>query len=312
MIDYEQLERRIGRVHLERRLNRQSLHVSEVFGPGRTRFHLERMRRLHAVIRGTLKAAGMYRRGLRNTLDVRVRRQRVLLPSLPEAFDGFTVLHLSDLHLDAHPPVTDVLIGKIRALDYDHAVVTGDFRESTFESFDRAVELTLRLKSALPGPVHAVLGNHDFIEMTDPLEEAGLRFLINEGVSIRRGDDMIYLAGVDDPHFYETENLDKALSGGIDAPVRILLAHSPELYRKAAAGNVDLYLCGHTHGGQICLPGGVAVAGNVRCPRAFRHGLWRFDEMQGYTSVGAGASSVPVRYNCPPEITLIRLERGQL
>jgi hypothetical protein len=85
------------------------------------------------------------------------------------------------------------------------------------------------------------------------------------------------------------------------------LAHSPEPYRLAAHAGFDLMLSGHTHGGQICLPGGIALMTNADCPRRFCKGAWRYHTMQGYTSVGSGSSVVGVRFNCPPEMTLHQL-----
>jgi len=81
------------------------------------------------------------------------------------------------------------------------------------------------------------------------------------------------------------------------------------MYNEAAAAGIHLYLCGHTHGGQIRLPWLGAPMQNAACPRRYAHGCWRHGEMQGYTSAGAGCSMLPVRYNCPPEITLIELAR---
>ena len=90
----------------------------------------------------------------------------------------------------------------------------------------------------------------------------------------------------------------------------MLLSHTPELYRQAAHAGFDLMLCGHTHGGQICLPGGVPVLTNADCPRRYCAGRWRHHRMHGYTSRGTGVSMVDVRLNCPPEVTLHRLRRG--
>ena len=127
-----------------------------------------------------------------------------------------------------------------------------------------------RVRAALDGPVYAVLGNHDWIETVPPMEAAGIRFLLNEGVRLERGGAALWLAGVDDPHFYEADNLEKAVAGvGRDETV-VLLCHTPELFRQAAFGGVDLMLCGHTHGGQLCLPGGRAVLTNARAPRLRR------------------------------------------
>ena len=87
----------------------------------------------------------------------------------------------------------------------------------------------------------------------------------------------------------------------------ILLSHTPETYRQAADAGFNVMLCGHTHGGQICLPGGIPVLTLADSPRALARGPWRYREMVGYTSAGTGTSIVDVRLNCPPEVTLHRL-----
>jgi hypothetical protein len=157
--------------------------------------------------------------------------------------------------------------------------------------------------------MYAILGNHDAIEMVPTLETGGIRILLNEHVMLESGGEKMVLAGVDDPHYYETDNLEKAFEGAPLNHFKLLLAHSPEICRKAAFAGVDLYLCGHTHAGQICLPGGHPLLTNCKCPRECHSGLWHFEEMIGYTSRGAGTSSVNVRFNCPPEITVHRLCR---
>ena len=109
---------------------------------------------------------------------------------------------------------------------------------------------------------------------------------------------------VDDPHYFAADNLEKAYEGIPDDAVSLLLSHSPEIYRHAAYVGFDFMMCGHTHGGQICLPGSIPLSLNSSAPRFTGAGSWNFDLMQGYTSVGTGSSVVPARFNCPPEITL--------
>jgi uncharacterized protein len=311
MVDFEQLEARVGRAHLSQRLDLQAHHYSRhVTGVGRTFLHIERMRRLHRIIRAALKLTGLYGIGHRNSLALKVRENRFVFPDLPPAFDGFTLLHLSDLHLDNNPELTDVLIERLAPLEYDLCVITGDFRESTFDCYDRAVQETLRLRQAIKTDTFAVFGNHDFIEMTDELEAGGIRLLLNEAVALRRDDDTLWLGGVDDPHFYEVDNLERVVEAIPAEAFAILLAHSPDLYRKAAYSGFQLYLCGHTHGGQLCLPGRIPIASNTRCPFRYARGAWKYHALTGYTSWGTGTSAVNVRYNCPPEICLHRLVLG--
>ena len=139
------------------------------------------------------------------------------------------------------------------------------------------------------------------------IEALGVRLLINESAILERNGAFVHLAGIDDPHYFQVDNFDRATQHIPPDAAAILLAHSPEPYRLAAHAGFDLMLSGHTHGGQVCLPGEIALMTNADCPRRFCKGPWRYHTMQGYTSVGSGSSVVGVRFNCPPEITLHRL-----
>ncbi|MCC7299602.1 MAG: metallophosphoesterase [Verrucomicrobia bacterium] len=308
-VDYKQLEERLGRQLLAQRLKIQTHHVARLFGNGKVWFHIEHIRTLHRIIRNTLKATGLYWRGHHNALAVRVNFQELFCADLPEAFDGYRLLHISDTHIDGNPELIDILTKLIEPLEYDLCVITGDFREGTFEDYETPTRRMVELRRHIKTATFAILGNHDAIEMVPMLEAGGIRLLLNEHVALENHGEKIWLAGVDDPHYYETDNLDKALENVPENGFKILLAHSPEICRKAAFASINLYLCGHTHAGQICLPGGRPLLTNSKCPRKCHSGQWSFEEMTGYTSRGAGTSSVAVRFNCPPEITVHTLRR---
>jgi predicted MPP superfamily phosphohydrolase len=144
--------------------------------------------------------------------------------------------------------------------------------------------------------------------MVPGLEEMRIRMLLNECETILRGDQLIYLAGIDDAHYYRVDNIEKAASEIPENGFSILLSHTPEIYRQAAHAGFDLLLSGHTHGGQICLPGSTPITLDSVLPRHMGSGPWKHREMVGYTSVGVGTSVVPVRLNCLPEITLHHLQ----
>ena len=306
-VELKRLEKRIGRVHLQQRLGIEADHATQIFGRGRTFFHIENWYSTHALMRLTLRGLGLYRRGLRNATAIQVRRNEVVIPRLPEAFDGFTLLHLSDLHLDMDDGYPAALIERLGQVDYDVCVMTGDFRAKTYGPHEAAIEALAQVRPHLRGPVYAILGNHDSIRMVPAIEALGITLLLNESVSLERGDATIHLAGIDDPHYFQVDNFDKAARRIPPGAAAILLSHSPETYRHAAHAGFDLTLSGHTHGGQICLPGGIALMTNAACPRRFCKGAWRYHAMQGYTSAGSGSSVVGVRFNCPPEITLHHL-----
>jgi predicted MPP superfamily phosphohydrolase len=262
------------------------------------------------LLRSLLKITGFYWRGRNNTLKFRVSNNRIYLPNLPAAFDGFTLLHLSDLHTDMHPPATEALAQRITDMRYDAVILTGDYRAYTFGEIDAAMAGMRSLCAKLHKPVYAVLGNHDTIRMVPELESMGIQVLLNESVVLTRGEEVIHLAGVDDAHYYRVDNIEKAAEDIPLERVSILLSHTPEIYRQAAHSGFDLFFCGHTHGGQICLPGGVPLTLDSRCPRHLGFGNWQHGKMQGYTSAGAGTSIVEVRINCLPEIALHTLVRS--
>ena len=146
--------------------------------------------------------------------------------------------------------------------------------------------------------------------MVPALEEMGVRMLLNESVAIRRGEQAIHIAGIDDAHFYRVDNIEKSASDIDFDAFAILLSHTPEIYRQAAHAGFRLTLSGHTHGGQLCLPGSIPLTLDSNLPRKYGAGAWEFGGMAGYTSVGVGTSIVAVRLNCPPEITLHHLHCG--
>ncbi len=299
------LRQRIGAAHLNQRLGMEADFERRVLGGlGRNFFHIENWYSVHGLIRHVLRLCGLHGRGRRNARDIRVTRNEIVIPRLPKAFDGFTLLHLSDLHLDISPDMPAALAAAVDALDYDVCVLTGDFRARTFGPWEPALEALARVVPRLAGPLYGVLGNHDTVRMVPGLEAMGVRLLMNETVKLERGGAAIYLAGIDDPHYYRADNLEKAVEAIPPDAVTILLAHSPEIYRNAAYAGCDLLLCGHTHGGQICLPGGIPLLRNADAPYRLCAGRWRYGEMQGYTSRGCGVSVVDVRLNCPPEVTL--------
>lgn len=306
-VELKRLEKRIGRVHLQQRLGIEADHATQIFGRGRTFFHIENWYSIHALIRLTLRGLGLYRRGLHNAAALQIRHNDVVIPHLPEAFEGFTLLQLSDLHLDMDDGYPDALIERLGQVRYDACVMTGDFRAKTYGDFDAAIAALAKVRPHLRGPVYTILGNHDSIRMVPGIEALGITALLNEAVVLEREGARIHLAGIDDPHYYQVDNFDKAAANIPPEEVAILLSHSPETYRLAAHASFDLMLSGHTHGGQICLPGGIPLITNADCPRRFCRGAWRYHAMQGYTSAGSGASVVGVRFNCPPEITLHHL-----
>lgn len=273
------------------------------------------LRAIGIAVESLLKYSGVKDRARRNCSDYRLERNEVYLPDLPVAFDGYTILHLSDLHADGLVDEGEGIVRIIEAISCDLAVLTGDFSfDETGNSCEICLEALVPIVNAMTAHdgVFGVLGNHDLLEMIPALERMGVQMLLNDAVQLQRGTANIVLAGVDDPHFYKCHDLHKALTAASRDQVVILLSHSPEIAQEASGCGVDFFLCGHTHGGQICLPGGIPLFANVSCPRSYLSGGWNCGDMQGYTSRGTGFSLTPARLFCPPEITLHTLHSGSL
>ena len=305
------LEQRLGRVHARQRLGMETGHEQQIFGQGINFFHPENWYSIQSVIRTILKLTGLYWRGHNNTRKVQVRHNYLRLQGLPPLFDGFTILHISDLHVDMNPGAMQRLIELVPDVKYDICVLTGDYRGQTAGPFEASLEGLSRVRAHLKDPIYGVLGNHDTIRMIPGLEEMGIRMLLNESEEIARGNQRIHLAGIDDAHYYRADNIEKAASDVPHDEFSILLSHTPEIYRQAAHADFNLLLSGHTHGGQLCLPGSIPITLDSALPRRLGAGPWKYHTMAGYTSVGAGSSIVVVRFNCLPEITLHHLQRAE-
>jgi uncharacterized protein len=258
----------------------------------------------HSAIRACLRLTGVYKRGRRNAAQVEIRRNYIKSTQIPKAFDGYRILQLSDLHVEMSEDAIVRSSTLLQEIDYDVCVLTGDYRAQAFGPHETALAGMSQLCAKLKQPIYGVLGNHDTVRMLPGLERMGIRMLLNECETINRDDQRIFIAGIDDAHFYRADNIEKAGSGIPSNEFSILLSHTPEIYQQAAHADFNVLLSGHTHGGQICLPGGIPITLDSVLPRHMGSGSWKYRDMSGYTSVGVGCSIVPARFNCPPEITL--------
>lgn len=311
---YQNLSQRIGDNHLRRRLTGQVESAAKFYSKGGfASFHIENVELLPVVLKFLLKMLLLNKRGAENALDYRVEQVPVYIENLPPAFNGFRVLQLSDLHADGIADKGQKLISILKHVKADLCVLTGDFRFLTQDDYAPALQRTKEIALAVDAAygLWGILGNHDFIEFVPELEDAGIRMLLNETTTITKNGSEIYLAGIDDAHLYGCHDITKANANIPDHASKILLSHTPETYAEAAEAGFDYIICGHTHGGQICLPGGFPVMVNAKCPRRFCAGLWRYKGLQGYTSRATGASALPVRFFCPPEITVHELNRQE-
>ena len=260
------------------------------------------------------KLTGLYTRGTRNALDIKIVEKTFFFPELPASFDGFRVLFLVDLHLDGLEQLEQMAAEMVSKVDVDLCCIGGDIRMKTYGQSTRSIKNLKNLMLCVQAKfgVFGVLGNHDCIEMLPDCEDAGIIMLVNDSWPIAKDGARIWVMGVDDPHYYKLHDANEAAKDIPTEDFSIFLAHSPEAFADAAEVKASLYLCGHTHGGQICRAGGTPIITNSRAPRYTAVGEWLYRGMQGYTSRGLGPSSIPVRFNCPGEITVITLKKKNL
>lgn len=259
-----------------------------------------------------LKLTPFYRRGVRNALDVQRIEFDVEVPGLPAAFDGYRILHVSDTHLDVLPELVPIARRLLDGIDVDLLALTGDIHGNHHAPVALSAGLLVEALRGVRvrGPRLAILGNHDSEAMADTLEGLGFDVLINRSIVIERGTDRLGVTGLDDVNSFYTEAARVALGGSQEA-CRIALIHSAEMADHAAQAGYALYLAGHTHGGQICLPGGRPVFSTLTRCRHGAVGLWKQGRMTGYTNSGLGVAYPPVRFNCRGEIALITLRCGR-
>ena len=256
--------------------------------------------------------SGFRKRGKHNALDVQIREIDFRFFDLPPAFDGFRILLLSDFHIDHTHELCEVIINKIKNIDnIDIVCLTGDYRARVLGDFSYCINYMKKIVDTLHPryDIFGVRGNHDSPKMTPELEKIGITMLNNASTVIEKDGEHLYIAGVEDPHIYKTDDVKKAVAGIPGSASTILLAHSPEVYQEAAEHSINLYLCGHTHGGQIVFPKVGALVKNMRAPGKCMRGFWKHKGMTGFTTTGVGTSAINARFNCPPEIVLLTLHR---
>jgi predicted MPP superfamily phosphohydrolase len=250
----------------------------------------------------------------------RIVRQEVALRRWPARLDGFTIALLSDFHYDPYFSVHPLraAIGMVNGLQPELIVLTGDFVSTPLfgdpaagaADAEPCAQLLRQLKA--PHGLWAVMGNHDCF--TDPdrvtaaLRAQGIQVLVNQSVPIERDGARFWLSGVDDV-IVGAPDLDATLHAIPTGDPTVLLAHEPDYADYVARHPIDLQLSGHSHGGQVRPP----FLRPLYLPDMARKYIWGLYKIAGltlYTNPGLGTVGVPVRWNCPPEITLLTMRRS--
>lgn len=293
---------------MKNRIRMESENMKSKQYGGKSRHYWSVLLWMTQVLQLGLKITGLYERGVRNAKNIAMREIPVVLPDLPSAFHGFTILQLSDLHLDGMPGLEHILLEVIGEREFDLCIFTGDYRKGLrgpVQGIMGSLKTLVNHIQSRRGFL-GILGNHDDTIMVAPMEAMGIQMLINEHLILEKNGQHIQVIGTDDIHYYYTDLAKDALEPA-RSMLTIGLVHSPEFYKEAASSGVDLYLCGHTHSGQVCLPGGIPLITHLNCGRAFFRGQWQYKAMQGITNAGAGTSGIPVRFNTQGEVLSIKL-----
>lgn len=245
------------------------------------------------------------------TTSVQIVHYTLKLNRLPRAFNGFTILHVTDLHSKLFGEQQNNLLGTIQGLAYDMVAFTGDLDNKYSPDPKPGLQLIQGLSDK---PVYFVPGNHDWwtgYSFKEDLIQLGVMILENKSVQFTKNDAHIWIVGVDDP-YSGRDRLDLALEAVTDDLPRVLLAHAPEIYPSAVKSNIDVVLVGHTHGGQVRLPlvGAVIVPGQGLFPR-LDYGFFDERNTKMIINGGLGESVIPIRCNIRPELVLIKLESNE-
>lgn len=246
--------------------------------------------------------------------DYEVTETVVPVRGLPEAFEGFRIAHVSDVHHGRLVSVEEVrrVVALANGTGADLVALTGDYTTSLRRYVEPCAEALAELRA--PEGVWAVLGNHDHHTdgplTREALARRGVNVLTNENTVLRRGADVLQLAGVDDWGWGKAD-FKRALEGVDTSRACVMLSHEPIAFDMAQTRGVSLILSGHTHGGQIYLPF-VGSPVSRLWPRHFRYmrGLYERDGDRLFVSRGTGVIGVPVRLGARPEVAVLRLQRA--
>jgi len=242
---------------------------------------------------------------------IKVEKISLGIENLPSSFKNVKILQLSDFHSKNFGEKERKVLKLAAELKPDFIFITGDIVDWTTQDLESCREFWKELSKDYRGRIFGVYGNHEhrnknFGNLSGFFEESGIEILINESKEIERGEDFIYLVGVDDPHM-NYDDVQKALENVKDDAPKILLAHSPEIFGKIKGENINLVLVGHTHGCQINIPVLCDLILPLKYDKQYKDGLFLENSTYMYINRGIGETFLPIRFNSFPEITLIKL-----
>ena len=263
--------------------------------------------------------------------NIQIEKINIKIENLPEEFKGTKIVHLTDFHSKNFGEREKRVLEILEDINPDFVFITGDFIDHKTEDIDSCQEFWRELGSEYQGKVFGVLGNHEYWvnhldadSIKNLLEESGIVILSNEHRKISRDSEneaiphpdddknnFIYLLGVDDPHT-GNDDFKKAAAGAEEDLPKILLAHSPDIINdieNLEEEDIDLILAGHTHGGQIVIPFVQPFWTPTKNRGKYASGLFEINNVYLFVNRGIGMAAFPARFNCPPEITVLELEK---
>ncbi|MGI8917576.1 MAG: metallophosphoesterase [Pyrinomonadaceae bacterium] len=241
-----------------------------------------------------------------------ITEQDVFIRDLPPAFENFRITQITDVHHSRIVGLDELqrVVNLAQSTKPDLIALTGDYTTT----YRRYIEPCAEALGGLNAPegVWAVLGNHDHYTdrelTTRALERNHIPVLNNANTRLRRGSEILQLAGVDDWSWARTD-WDRAFNGIDKNHPTVLLSHQPAVLDLVQTQRVSLILSGHTHGGQVTFPIIGAPAKLATKDLKYAHGLFRRGDTQLYVSSGTGVIGLPVRLGARPEIAVLRLRR---
>lgn len=249
--------------------------------------------------------------------QIRIHRENIKLQNLPKAFEGKTLAVLADFHNGPYVSIPFIRQAKdiAQSLNADMYALVGDFAHKGTHTDEQLLPCLEALQTLeAPLGVYAVPGNHDMQNSgqvyRDCIAMTRITDLTNKSVSIRQGDDELWLAGVDDL-WWGQPDLETAIREVPSEGNVILLSHNPDYAEWPSDPRISLMLSGHTHGGQVYLPLAGAPWMPSRFGEKYRHGLCQGPAHPVFVSRGLGEAGVPLRMNSPPEINLLTLIRSE-
>ena len=252
----------------------------------------------------------IYKKAIKKSQEIELTNIYIKKENLPIDFDGFRIVHLTDLHLDSSEGICDRICEKITDIKCDVVFFTGDYASGTIPSEKISEDISKIKKHINPKfGFFGTLGNNDKAKLSNHLENVGINMLNNKSHQITIGKSHINIVGLDDTNKFFTEDITKTIDEIDVAEFNILITHTPETtdYTREIP---DIYITGHTHGSQVNIPGLMTLYKPLgkTSGKDLMQGIWTRGRTTGFTSRGIGISILPIRFRCPSEISTITLK----